>query len=396
MHKKILNFKTTPIDQLDFNYRHNTGDSFIAMNISELANTYLASTIQEKGLDMKASFFILALANLHYDGKLLSLKNTETGDVLEKIFTKNVKLALQKKAPERSEDEGVIIAISKKYKSIWNVPAIERKMVGNFFVEFNPLRALRPSRMSSKKVARNNDYTPILQPFAKDDFNFAKSFIDAEVFLEIKKPNISLAFNKYPYAKSHALCIIDRKKGEHPQLLTPYILEQVDYIQKLYPKAVLAWNSKGAHASVNHAHIHLIASNEDLPIMKLPIEKKVENEAKGGIVDWPINNRVFEGKDRFSNLKKYIYRNIHTEEGMFINKPVYYNLIFAGKKIFLFMIRDQQEFGMDVDKVIGTGIAWLEEGGKITTIDKDQYESVTAKDIETNMRAESVSDFFYH
>jgi hypothetical protein len=220
---------------------------------------------------------------------------------------------------------------------------------------------------------------------------------------------VSLVFNKYPFMPGHALIIPNRNNGRRPQFLTPALVDDLEKIQEFFGKGkIYAWNSRGAFASVNHAHFQ---ASDYLP---LTVEEEIDGviqltecpplpilTAGVDLANWPVRVNVFEdseGETKFEKLKEAI-EEIQTA---FIGKvlhgenPTFYNFICYGDKIYFFTRRDQALFGTNPgERKFGTGLGWPEACGKIIITSEDEFNSLTSDEIEVMMRAESVPWVFH-
>lgn len=136
-------------------------------------------------------------------------------------------------------------------------------------VQFNPVRALRPVRMSDARVEG------IMRPFDHRGFHFNKPFLGKEVLWEGElagKP-ARLLYNKFPFAPLHGL-LVPEPALERPQFLTPELHGWAWVVTRRLGAALpgfgLGFNSYGAHASVNHLHFQTYVRERLLPAQAYP------------------------------------------------------------------------------------------------------------------------------
>lgn len=144
------------------------------------------------------------------------------------------------------------------------VPAIPPRGGPDWELQFNPVRALRPERMSRERVEG------IMRPFDARGFHFDKPFLDKEVLWrgELAGKTARLLYNKFPFAPLHGL-LVPEPEQSRPQFLTP---EMHDWAWRVAGAAAagmpgfgLAYNSYGAFASVNHLHFQSFVREAPLP-----------------------------------------------------------------------------------------------------------------------------------
>ena len=130
--------------------------------------------------------------------------------------------------------------------------------------QFNPIRALRPARMSNTRV------DGVMRPFDASGFHFNKPFLAKEVLWEgelADKP-ARLLYNKFPFAPLHGL-LVPEPARERPQFLTPelhgWAWDVARAAGAAIPGFALSYNSYGAYASVNHLHFQTFVRERPLP-----------------------------------------------------------------------------------------------------------------------------------
>jgi len=219
------------------------------------------------------------------------------------------------------------------------------KTLGNFELQYNPLRALRPQRMSSAKTQGMSE------DFNENGFNFNKAFLQNELFWQgnLFSKDISLFYNKFPFAKLHGLVVVEADK-QHPQLLTSDLHQFAWMMANAVGLNIkgfsLAYNSYGAYASVNHFHLQCFVREAPLPI---------ENNDKHPLVNYWFN--------AVGDAWEFI-QSLHRDE-----QP--YHLIYRDQAI-LCVVRQRQD---DYTHESWTqGYAWYEACGGVNTATLEDYD----------------------
>lgn len=144
------------------------------------------------------------------------------------------------------------------------------RRLGPWEVQFNPLRALRPARMSTARVEA------IMQPFDAGGFHFNKAFLAKEVLWqgELAGKSARLLYNKFPFAPLHGL-LVPEPESQRPQFLSPalhgWAWEVAQQAGAAIPGFGAAYNSYGAYASVNHLHFQTFVRAQPLALQCLAL-----------------------------------------------------------------------------------------------------------------------------
>jgi hypothetical protein len=157
------------------------------------------------------------------------------------------------------------------------------RQAGPWEVRFNPLRSLRPARMSEARV------DGIMRPFDLQGFHFNKPFLAKEILWqgELAGKSSRLLYNKFPFAPLHGLL------APEPELLRPQFLTEelhawawqvAAQAGAAIPGFGLAYNSYGAFASVNHLHFQTFVRAQPLPVQlfgatryPLPVQRHTDS-----------------------------------------------------------------------------------------------------------------------
>lgn len=337
-------------------------------------------------------FFVLILANLHYSGALDRLSQEEK-DKVEKIFGILVSASSKIPARDHKDDEKVIIAIKENYKQLAAIPKTETLQVGPYIVEFNPLRALRHRR------AADISHSSLYASFNPKNFNYGSDKgMDPEASVEFGCSDISLMFNKFPFASGHSLFVYSRNGQmedgvlntslRYPQFFNQRTLEVISKLRATYPKRVFAWNALGAYGSVNHGHIQAADDESEFPITT----KALTNSQ---VASWPVAHKVFIGDQSLEQAAQCIreIHNLHFEKG---NSSLFYNFLSVGERVYLFFRTAQELFGKGIAeepddddpqvrakypllaqyRMLGTGPAFAECAGRLIVADAKQFNTL--------------------
>ncbi|KAJ6245250.1 gdp-d-glucose phosphorylase 1 [Anaeramoeba flamelloides] len=268
-----------------------------------------------------------------------------------------------------------------------------------------------------KEEDNEKEVMPIKKPIIKSEFNFHKNeTIDGEFDLAEEFFGLDARPNKYPIVNGHILFVPNRI-DLLPQFLTSKTLGFTKLIFNRIPNIMLSYNSIGAFSSVNHFHLHGIPNDTQLPILSQTIKEKTLTNCEfryKTAQDWPQRNIIFEDPDhgnekinknesiesnetkksfdQYDQLINFIHTYIHDKDGNFINKPIYYNILFTKTRIYLFPRKNQRSFQRNKNK-FGTGLAWLEACGIFISANVDEFNQIdvnTCEQIQILMRNESI------
>jgi hypothetical protein len=165
------------------------------------------------------------------------------------------------------------------------------RQVGDWWLQFNPLRGLRPPRTSHAPI------DTLRRPFDAAAFHFDKPFLRPEVFWEGDWSGyaLRLLLNKFPFATGHALLVPEPAAGL-PQWLEPawhgLVWELARQAGRSLPGIGFGYNAHGAYASVNHLHFQQFVEPDRL----YPIES-ARWRHNGGDEDYPLAVRRIDDRD---------------------------------------------------------------------------------------------------
>lgn len=206
----------------------------------------------------------------------------------------------------------------------------------------NPMRQLRPMRLARDPLRS------LYRAFNPDGFNFSHAHLQPEIFYEGCWQGMSyrVFYNKFPFAPWHLLVVPDVDSC-HPQYLTEHshshIMELVRRLADRLPGVVMAYNSLGAGASVNHLHFQFALIEEALPVE----EQRWRHH--GGAEDYPLDCILSEDS-------REAWKAI--DERQRSGRP--FNLIYRGNSCYLLKRKSQAEVA---DCLLPQGVTWYESAG---------------------------------
>ncbi len=253
-----------------------------------------------------------------------------------------------------------------------NLTPTRWRNVGPWLLQFNPMRAFRPPRMSGSTV------DSLRRPFERDAFHFNKPFLRKEIFWEGELSDVPwrLLFNKFPFAPLHGL-LVPQPSAEHPQFLTRAIHDKVWQatagLGSGLPGVRVAYNAYGAFASVNHLHFQFYVTAEHTVY---PIEGS-QWLHNGGDEAYPLRVSRFDD----ASLAWHSIQELH-------DRGSTYNLIYRPGDMYL-IVRALQ--GSYRQSEWTSGFAWSETAGAVTVFDEADFERLTAGDIDAELRALAIT-----
>jgi hypothetical protein len=240
------------------------------------------------------------------------------------------------------------------------LPATERRRVGPWELQLNPVRAFRPARAAGASP------TGLYVPFDPSGFQFNKPFLRPETFWtgDFRGRRLDLLFNKFPFADLQTILVPDRESAQ-PQILTPADHELAwtlaAQIGESMPHATLGWNSLGAYASVNHLHFHLALCREPLAI------SDPRWGHNGGEQSYPLGCKVLGRMD-------LAWEAISELQGL--DRP--FNLIYTPGRVYCLARRRQGDYSLP--DWCG-GQAWYELAGGLVCFDAARYSELESAQV---------------
>jgi hypothetical protein len=208
------------------------------------------------------------------------------------------------------------------------------------------------------------------RPFDPASFHFNKPFLAKEVLWEgelADKP-ARLLYNKFPFARLHGL-LVPEPARQLPQYLTPelhgWAWDVTAQAGAAIPGFCLAYNSYGAHASVNHLHFQSFVQAQPLPL------QDADFAHNGGARAYPL------ACERFADAEAAWFRldELHAA-------GIPYNLVYSGDGLHLLARAPQ---GCRPVAAWSAGFGWSEMAGVINLFGREEYEGLDADTIAAEL-----------
>jgi hypothetical protein len=299
--------------------------------------------------------FILVLANASFDADIWP----QLRDRLEQRFDElsdEVAAALRSGRKLSYPEDDLVVFLKLMAMGFAAIMPTEFRRAGPWQLQYNPLRALRPARVSGQKV---ETVTP--PPFNPAGFQFNKPFLRPEILWEgqLRGHPVRLLYNKFPFAPLHGLLAPDPEAGLPQRLNQEWhhaVWHLTGDLAAGLPGLGIAYNSYGAQASVNHLHFQTFLGAADLPALD-PRWKH-----NGGGEAYPTRCHVFE-----SALDAWFFlESLHRAD-------LAYNLIYVPGRLYCLPRR-----------FLGTQ-AWYEMAGGATAFNRDEFGNLTEAELSEEL-----------
>jgi len=302
--------------------------------------------------------FILVLANSMQDAQLQKSLTPE----LETVFNGLKANQNLKSAPDDSTVFEALKSTGISHFSTW-----ESRQIDHWQCVFNPLRALRPGRVS-KEV-----FNGLHRPFNHDGFHFSKPFLRPEILSEDVFENtnmqlcakLTIMYHKFPLAPFHLLIVVEAAQ-HRPQYLdqdTHQITwDLAEHVEKNINGFGLSFNSLGAGASVNQLHIHGFVDD-----LRLAIEQPYWKH-NGGTEHYPLKTNHFSSVQESWDLIEQLHHQ---------NQP--YNLLYRAS--ICYVIQRKPQGSVELPAWL-SNVGWYEACGGFNLSNENYYQSLTADNIQ--------------
>lgn len=231
-------------------------------------------------------------------------------------------------------------------------------------IQFNPLRSLRPPRVSQQVITTN------WAPFNHEGFHFNRPFLRKETFWhgELYGRVVDLLYNKFPFIPNHLLLVPERQHSA-PQFLTEgdhlYIWRVCQQLGELLPGIGVGYNSYGAYASVNHLHFQLYIRDTILPI-----ERDIWSH-NGGANPYPVPIECCDDLEQAWQLLEQLN-----------DQRTSYNVLYRPSKIYI-IPRNYQ--GQVASPICSGGVGWYEMCGGIVSFNQDYFDNIQGETLQTEL-----------
>lgn len=312
--------------------------------------------------------FVLVLNNAAFDPAVQRVLHAALAERFSVLAERCRRTLIAGRDPDEPEDD---LAVFLRLMAIGfdRIAPVTQRSCGPWELQFNLVRALRPKR------AAQHAASGLRKPFDPAAFNFNKPFLRKEIFWSgaLAGWQVDLFYNKFPFVDCHALLVPDRT-AQVPQFLEhayhEYVWGLADELGRYLPGLVIAYNSYGAYASVNHLHFQMSIRERALPIAAPGWAHN------GGYHSYPSVCQV-------STDSTAAWRAIQgCHDG-----DMAYNLIYEPGRMFFLPRRRQGTYS--IPDWCG-GQAWYEMAGGAVAFSADDYERLTVDQIEQMIASASL------
>jgi len=319
----------------------------------------LQALLKEPGLGS----YILVLANASFDQTIYERLQPSLQQRFQQL-AEHCRLGLSRGEALAGSQDDQLVFLKLMAIGFEGVRATSFRRQGPWELQFNHLRAFRPSRMTDEVV------TGLSRPFDQQGFHFNKPFLRRERLWigELLGEGVDLFYNKFPFAPLHGL-LVPNRQAHLPQLLTrryhEFIWSLSETLGKDLPGLGLGYNSYGAFASVNHLHFQTFVRQEPLPIAANCWRHNGGNRA------YPLACEVYTTADAaWSRIE-----DLH-------GSKTRYNLIYLPGQLYCVPRRAQ---GSYTHAPWTSGFAWYEVAGGYTTFSHEDFDSLDDQAIEVEL-----------
>lgn len=308
--------------------------------------------------------YILVLANACFDPAIWPRLRQPLAARFQSL-AEEVRAALRGGGRLAYPEDDLVVFLKLMAMGFEHMAVTESRSEGPWRLQFNPLRALRPARASGQRVA--GCLPPAFNP---QGFQFNKPFLRPEILWEgrLGSHDARLLYNKFPFTPLHGLLVPDPGR-ELPQRLEQeyhyHAWHLMEALGSTLPGALLAYNSYGAQASVNHLHFQLALPEAPLPLAA------ARWRHNGGGEDYPAVCRAYADATEAW---------IHLDALHAAGQP--YNLVYTPGRLYCLPRRPQ---GSHTPAPWAGGHAWYEMAGGVVAFSRDDYLGLTATELAAEL-----------
>lgn len=330
---------------------------------AEYKNTFNKGLI-ELAKDGGLGTFILAMANATFDQEIYQETKTLLQASFVKLQLKYVDSFTQGKKVS-DVDEDLLVFLKMICVGFDTLQTTAFRYESDWEFQFNRVRGFRPNRITQQQI------DSLFLKFSASGFNFNKPFLVKERLWEgeYKNKQLSLYYNKYPFAHYHTLLVPEREK-QLPQFLEliqhNMMWEFLESIGRSMEGVGVGYNSRGAFSSVNHLHFQLFVRDKKLPVTA----KKWQHN--GGDEAYPTACHVFTCVKESGQFIEHLHKT-----------NTAYNLLYFPGRVYCFPRKMQ---GSYTHAEWTPGFSWYELAGGILTANQDSYAALTESEINTEFK----------
>ena len=318
--------------------------------------------------DHRLGTFILVLANALQDERLHQRLEAALVARFEALADELTRALRQGGGNEHPSDD-LLVFLKLMAVGLEHLAPAQVRRAGPWELQYNPLRAFRPARMSQAAIEE------LKAPFDPNGFHFDKPFLQAEILWQgrlLGRP-CRLFYNKFPFAPGHAL-LVPEPEAQRPQFLTrqahEFAWSLLEEIGGDLPFSGLAYNARGACSSVNHLHFQFYAGK----VNGYPVEAPHWRH-HGGNRPWPGSVQCHQDRDAAWRAIQALHE-----------RPCPYNLLYRPGRLYV-MPRPFQT-GRAAAPWCGC-LGWAELAGTFTLARHETFLELSAEEISTLLADQS-------
>lgn len=306
--------------------------------------------------------FILVCANAFFDAEIHTALSEGLHTAFSQLHAVYTDLFARGQVVEERYAEDLLVFLKMALVGLDRLQLTEHRQVDGWQVQFNHLRSFRPQRAAARLVPS------IDLPFSEHTFFYDSELCERESFWSgnLEGKRAYLLYNKYPFARLHALLIPEPEHRQRQLLNEDYhtwAWQAVRSFARDIPGFGLGYNALGTFASVNHLHFQTFIEPRGLPV-SWPMWRH-----NGGMVPYPAQCRVFDScVESWEWLNAIHHRNVTS-----------YNLLYMPDRLYAFERRRQ---GTYKHSRWTSGFAWFEMSGNLITFSREDYQTITLDQIQ--------------
>jgi len=309
------------------------------------------------GYDPGLGSFILVCANAYFDRNILSELDDDLRRTFLSIREKYFRQFAEGRIVDDRQAEDLLVFLKIALVGLEQLRVTESRPLGDWVVQFNHIRSFRPQRSAARAVAS------IDIPFNESAFHYDHDLCQRESFWSGKLAGRTsyLLYNKYPFARLHALLIPEPENHQRQYLTREYHAWAWEVTRALglgLPGFGMGYNSLGTFASVNHLHFQTFIQPGGIPVAS---DKWRHN---GGMKDYALPCFVFNSWEDSWQWMEKIYRQNTTS----------FNLIYMPGKVYCFERKRQNTYR---HARWTSGFAFYELSGNIITFSREGFSQLT-------------------
>jgi len=328
----------------------------------------LTLLLREKGntSDFGLSAFILVCANAYFDHDVLDELGSDLKKSFLKIRKKYSRLFTEGQILNERNAEDLLVFLKIALIGMEQLKVAEIRSLDEWTLQFNHIRSFRPQRTASRAVASINI------PFNENSFHYDDALCRRESFWSgpLMEKNTYLLYNKYPFARLHALLIPEPNKKIRQYLDREYhqwAWKVTESIAHDLPGFGLGYNSLGTFASVNHLHFQSFIQPRGMPV-----ESNVWRH-NGGHKEYPLECMAFNNFEESWRWMERIYKQDTTS----------FNLLYTPGRLFGFERKRQSTYR---HASWTSGFAFYELSGNMITFSREDFSGLTIDQIEKEFK----------